>query len=277
MEPFSTQSAMDQTLGVWLRETREAKGSSLEEAAVATRIRPRFLVMMEDGDFAAFPGGELQIRGFLRVVSRYLELSADEVLARYDAEVRGIEPDVEADAPLDPEADPEPSRAVWHPLGMGLSPWGGRRGAVTTGLIWGAVLIVMIGIGASIALLLTQGGGDSSAAFAAISTPTPTQPVEAPAEPVEPTLADPAEGVTVSLDSAEHVWVRVTVDNRIAHVGFLGPNEVKTWSGDEEILVETGNGAALEATVNDRLVGPLGGRGSIVRRAWAPMGEIEPA
>jgi cytoskeleton protein RodZ len=275
---------MDQTLGVWLRDTREAKGSSIQDAATVTRIRPRFLVMMEDGDFASFPGGELQTRGFLRIVSRYLELSADEVLARYDAEVRGIEP--EADREADPPAreaeavDSSSSQDAWRPLGLRLSARGGRSSAVTIGLIWGAVLIVMIGVGASIAFLLTQGGGGPSAASAAIPTPIPTQRAAASAELVEPTpsaTAATVEGVTVSLESTEHVWVRVTVDNRIAHVGFLTPDEIKTWSGDEEILVETGNGAGLEVTVNDRPVGPVGGRGAVVRRAWAPTGEIEPA
>jgi len=274
---------MDQTLGVWLRETREAKGSSIQDAAAATRIRPRFLVLMEDGDFASFPGGELQTRGFLRIVSRYLELSSDEVLARYDAEVRGIEP--EADREVDPPAreadavDSSSSQVPWRPLGLRLSPRGGRNSAVTIGLIWGAVLIVMIGVGASIAFLLTQGGGGPSAASAAIPTPIPTQAAAAPAELAEPTPSAVAtvEGVTVSLEPTEHVWVRVTVDNRIAYVGFLAPDQIKTWSGDDKILIETGNGAGLEATVNDRPVGPVGGRGAVARRAWGPTGEIEPA
>jgi hypothetical protein len=73
----------------------------------------------------------------------------------------------------------------------------------------------------------------------------------------------------------EHVWVRVTVDKRIAYVGLLAPGEIKTWSGDVEILIETGNGSGLQATVNERSVGQLGGRGAVVRRAWSPEGEID--
>ena len=54
-----------ETLGVWLRQTREAQGSSLEEVEAETRIRPRFLEALEQGDYGVFPGGTVQIRGFL--------------------------------------------------------------------------------------------------------------------------------------------------------------------------------------------------------------------
>jgi len=62
-------------LGRRLREAREAKGSTLEEAEDATRIRAHFLESLEAGDFAAFPGGDVQVRGFLRIYARYLDLS----------------------------------------------------------------------------------------------------------------------------------------------------------------------------------------------------------
>ncbi|MEE8390287.1 MAG: helix-turn-helix domain-containing protein, partial [Anaerolineae bacterium] len=76
-------------LGVWLRQTREAEGNTLEEVEIATRIRPRFLAALEASDFSAFSGGEVQVRGFLRIYARYLDLSPDEVLARYDTEIHG--------------------------------------------------------------------------------------------------------------------------------------------------------------------------------------------
>jgi cytoskeletal protein RodZ len=275
-------SDLDQTLGVWLRETREARGSSVEDAAAATRIRPRFIAMMEAGNFSSFPGGELQIRGFLRVISRYLNLPADDVLARYDAEVRGIEADAESDeqATVPAAESPEPSQVAWRPLALSLSPSAWRRGSLASGLIWAAIVVVVIGASASLAYVLIQGRDGREAADAAIPTAVPTQMAAAPTQAPQPTpttVPDLPKGVTVSLEPVEHVWVRVTVDGRIAHVGFLVPQETKTWSGDEEVLVETGNGAGLEATVNDRPVGRLGSRGAVVRRSWAPTGEIEPA
>jgi hypothetical protein len=275
---------MEQTLGVWLRETREAKGSTLEDVAAATRIRPRFLVLMEDGDFAAFPGGELQARGFLRIVARHLSLSADEVLARYQAEVHGVEsegtPSEQVEAA--PSPNPDGPSSTKRPLSLFLSTNGRRRGPLRTLLIWGTVAVVVIGVGASIAYLLTQGGGGQSRASAAEPTPIVTQLVAVPQGPPEPTATptvapDPQGGVTVALEATEHVWVRVTADDRIAFVGFLSPQEIKSWSGDEKILVETGNAAAVQVTVNDRPMGALGARGEVASRTWGPNGEIETA
>ncbi|GAF79773.1 unnamed protein product, partial [marine sediment metagenome] len=80
-----------ETLGVWLCQTREARGNTLREAETATRIRVRFLEALEAGDFVVFPGGEVQIHGFLRIYARYLGLPPDEVLARYNTEIGGVE------------------------------------------------------------------------------------------------------------------------------------------------------------------------------------------
>ena len=80
------------TLGVLLREEREAKGASLDEAASVTRIRVHLLRALEAGDFATLSGGEVQVRGFLRVYARYLGLFPDDVIERYDLEVHGREP-----------------------------------------------------------------------------------------------------------------------------------------------------------------------------------------
>ena len=64
-----------ETLGIWLRQTREAREYSLQEVEAATRIQVRSLEMLEAGDFAAFPGGEEQVRGLLRIYARHLGLS----------------------------------------------------------------------------------------------------------------------------------------------------------------------------------------------------------
>ena len=102
--------------------------------------------------------------------------------------------------------------------------------------------------------------------------------VIAPEATAVPTIApDPQGGVTVILRATEHVWVRVTADDRIAYVGFLAPDEAKGWSAQEGVLVETGNGAGLQLSVNGQPQGLLGERGVVARRAWGPTGEVEPA
>ena len=71
------------TLGEQLRQAREARGETLKDVEGATRIRALYLEALEAGDPALFPGGAVQIRGFLRVYARHLGLSAEEAVAQF--------------------------------------------------------------------------------------------------------------------------------------------------------------------------------------------------
>ena len=64
---------MTDSLGQRLREARLARSLSVEEAAQATRIRVRFLVALESGDYEALPSAA-QARGFVRSYAGYLGL-----------------------------------------------------------------------------------------------------------------------------------------------------------------------------------------------------------
>jgi transcriptional regulator with XRE-family HTH domain len=62
-----------------LREAREARGISLEQAERETRIIRRYLVALEAEDLDAFPA-EVYARGFLRSYASYLGLNAQDLL-----------------------------------------------------------------------------------------------------------------------------------------------------------------------------------------------------
>ncbi len=67
-------------IGAMLTEAREARGITLEQAERETRIARRYLVALEQEDFAVFPA-EVYARGFLRSYAGYLRLNAEELLA----------------------------------------------------------------------------------------------------------------------------------------------------------------------------------------------------
>lgn len=69
-------------IGALLTEAREARGITLEQAERDTRIARRYLIALEQEDFAAFPA-EVYARGFLRSYASYLRLNPDELLARF--------------------------------------------------------------------------------------------------------------------------------------------------------------------------------------------------
>ena len=74
-----------QRLGEILRQQRESKGITLEQAAEDTRIRERFLVALESGDHQALPGA-VYTKGFLRNYADYLDLDSGDLVALYTTE-----------------------------------------------------------------------------------------------------------------------------------------------------------------------------------------------
>jgi cytoskeleton protein RodZ len=268
---------MMDTLGIWLRQTRETREETLGDVEASTRIKVRFLEMLEAGEFAALPGGEVQVRGFLRIYARHLELSPDEVLARYNAETRSLEA---APAGGPPKAQPAPSARpttkppASRPRQMNLGT------LVLAGIaLLISVAVILIGIG------YAAGRGSDGEEAAAVTATTPAKTTPSPAgtdaatmapSEVTPTFPVSPEGdVTLTLEATEHVWVRVTVDGMTAFEGMLATGQAETWSGQEAVVVDTGNGAGLLATVNGQLQGVVGERSQLCNRAWGPTGEID--
>ncbi|MCX7682265.1 MAG: DUF4115 domain-containing protein [Anaerolineae bacterium] len=263
------------TLGVWLRNAREAMGSTLEDAEAATRIRSRFLEALEAGDFVAFPGGEVQIRGFLRIYARYLGLSPEEAVARYEAEVRGMSAVSAAQlAPATPalaanaSGFSSPSVALPRRIGFG------------TFMLFGVSTLVLL-ISVVIAIYFAGNRellGKGVLATAFTRTPAPADTLPAPTQTLPtptPTFpVNPQGGVSLALEATEHVWVRVSADGANVFEGMLFPGQPMAWSARELISVETGNGAGVQVTVNGQRQGTMCGRDEVCTRAWSPLGEV---
>jgi cytoskeleton protein RodZ len=266
-------------LGVWLRQTREARGDTLRDAEKATRVRVRFLEMLEAGEFAGLPGGEVQVRGFLRIYARYLDLSPEKVLARYDAEARGAGPaPVGAPAPLDAPANTQPAPSAPFQTQGFSAPVPRPRWMNPGALVAAAAGLIVVLVIVAAAVYFGRGQGEQAAAITATATPLADAllPTETPAAPeLTPTFpANPEGGVTLTLEATEHVWACVLTDGRTVFEGLLSPGQIETWSGQEAVIVDTGNGAGLLVTINDQPQGTMCGRGEVCSRVWGPRGEI---
>src|SRR4051794_20560842 len=75
------------SIGRYLKRTREGKAMSVEEVSRATRIPVASIERIEADHFDDLPG-EVFVRGFLKAYARAVALSVDEVLARYTASRR---------------------------------------------------------------------------------------------------------------------------------------------------------------------------------------------
>ncbi len=110
---------MTETVGLQLLNARLSRGESIDQAAQATHIRPRFLQALEMDDWAALPS-TVQGKGFLRLYAGYLNLDAQPLLAALaspqavpdPAPVAFAEPSAPGGAPPILPAPPEPELLV---------------------------------------------------------------------------------------------------------------------------------------------------------------------
>lgn len=250
-------------IGQTLREAREQRGLSLDDAAEDTRIRATNLAAIEQEDFDRL-GGEVYVRGFIRSYAKCLQLDPEALLQQYRP--AAAEPAPAADAPA----------SVPQPLER--TP---RRGL-------GAIVAVLaLAAIAGLAVLsedatnepsgLSQdpaadGGGsqaddepgdqpDPGAGGATPATPAPPAPTPTPSAQ----RTTPAAGVRVVLETGERdVWLRALVDGDQVMTETLPPGSTETFQGQQQIRLRLGDAGAVELTVNGQPQGSLGGSGEPV-------------
>ncbi len=120
----NTETEVEETsLGHFLRKTRVNQGLDLQAISDETKISPKNLQSIEDGDFSALPA-EAFTRGFYSLYAKTLSLDTGEVLKRYEQEKEN-HPDYQA-----PPATPPGSMAkqvgtmAERPAGMPFSFFG---------------------------------------------------------------------------------------------------------------------------------------------------------
>lgn len=266
-------------LGPWLRRTREARDLSLNEVEEALRIRKRYLQALEVGDYAALPG-PIQARGFIRNYARFLQLSVEEALARYEAEVVGrpFQPRMQS-IDLRPNQMGLDRPTVFAPPPSAEEESSGFSTSLPpiTWVLLGAM--VLFGLVALISLLYLQFGDALSQPEVAPTATAEATPLAINTTEAEtgPEFSPAADGtLAVRLIPRAHAWIRVIADDNVVFQGVATPEEPIDAVASNRCIVETGNGGAFQLLLNGEDFGLLGEQGQVVRRAWSPSGEIAP-
>jgi cytoskeletal protein RodZ len=275
-------------LGSELRAAREEQGISLDEAEVATRIRGRYLKALETNDWTALPT-HVQARGFLRNYAIYLGIEEDRVTAWYGQLARSAG----AVTRRLPAADAsvrttDEDGSVFRPRDIDIEGLSALPAWLSSDILIGVILALLVAVvGFALIRMVSDNADETSAGVTTPSpglTPVLTQALSQPTTGagVSPGVATPASvtptfdasvgSVQLSLEATEHVWVRVTVDGTQVLEGILAPGAPQAWQGTQQILLETPNGAGLQAVVNGQPQGPLGERGQPITLAWGPTG-----
>jgi cytoskeleton protein RodZ len=236
------------TIGEALRSAREAQGKSLDEAAVATRIRSSYLEALEAEQFGEL-GGSVYAKGFLRSYAGFLGIDPAPLLEAYRAQER-------PEAPLFEHAP----RAIG-----GLKT--GRRGPN-----WLAVAIVCVSVILLVSLwgLLRPATDPADAQPPFVSVPATTAPGGAARAAPTTTVRASPRGVSVTLRYAAASWTRVTADGRVAFEGTPGAEQRRTFKARRSLELILGYPAAVRLTVNGKDLGVADRSGNIWRHSFTP-------
>ncbi len=120
--------------GQELREERERRGVSLETLCAQTRVQPRYLAALEEGDYAALPGGIFR-KGIVRAYLVAAGLPETEWMPRFqqsfDQHAREL------------DLEPEQGSEAWAAFAENV-----RRNRIGTGrshsLRWVGVLVLLM-------------------------------------------------------------------------------------------------------------------------------------
>ena len=241
------------TIGEALRSAREAQGRSLDDAAVATRIRSSYLAALEEERFGEL-GGSVYAKGFLRSYAGYLGVDPAPLLEAY-------------------RAQETPAAPVFQHVPQAIGGMrSGRRGPS-----WLAVAIVCVSIILLVSLwgLLRPAPQEGGAQPAFVTTPARTNGngsgPGAAAKPAPPASARPAaKDVRVTLRYAGASWTRVTADGRVAFEGTPGPRQRRTFTAKRSLDLVLGYPAGVRLTVNGKDLGVPDRSGNIWRHRFTP-------
>jgi cytoskeleton protein RodZ len=271
-------------IGAQLRQRRELISLTFDEVERHTKLRGAFIKALEEGAFDKLPS-PVQTRGMLANYATFLDLDTDAILLRFADGLQARRHEKYAETPRE-KIQTEVITSI--PL---------LRSFIAGDLIFGVVIIAILfalaiwGVGRVVssqneAALLAEATAPSivdvlgSTAVATPSLDVTFVPVDEniAATPSLETFAtlESNANVVVSVFAVERVFVRVSVDGELAFAGRIAPGETKVFEANDQVMVLTGNAAALRVIHNGRDLGLMGRTGEVVNRVYLITGVVTP-
>ncbi|MDD5773263.1 MAG: DUF4115 domain-containing protein [bacterium] len=249
----------------YLKQLREKKGVSLEEAVNTLKISYDFLKAFEEGNFDSLPK-DTYTRIFLRVYTEYLDGDVKEVMAGFAALSPGKN-EVKTDQNMGEKSKAGPDSKNWVenvPLNSNL---------ILGWIITILVVIVFWGLFCNRKQknsLVETSFEEKEVSKADIKEAKPAE-VKKEVEPQKPKSENlPAAAVdekskskkiVLKARALEDVNLEMIVDDKITIKEVMKKDESRIWTANDKFLINTDNAGALDFTFNDERFGVLGAIG----------------
>ena len=277
--PIRPSNEIMADIGSALRERREALELTLSDAETFTSVKRMYLEAMESGALDQLPS-TVQGRGMLSNYAKFLALDESWIIDAYAGALQAVRAEKETSKPRKAQPPltvrlhiPEKWRRILNP---DLILGGAFIVALFAFIIWGGAQVFSVAEptateAPSISEMLAQ----TPSLSPTVVEGTPENGEAVPESTAIPgvTVAEATPTVLATIDTAplqlyiivsDRAFLQVGVDGEAAFDGRVEPEDVFTFSGQEEITLLTGNGAALEVYFNQEYLGGLGRVGEVV-------------
>lgn len=263
-----TSGSEAKSFGSILREARESRGVSLDDAARVTRIGKVYLEALEQGMLHRLPDG-VYAKGFLRSYATFLGLPEKEILCLFERETS---PASSGETDLGAAGHPSATR---------------RRGTFSSSRnILLTSLSLSVAAVAAVLLLKTpkvkeineppspvvpqvngqlQPPASNDTAKDVNAIPAGTDQDPAGIEQVPPPVIEGSQptGLVLKIKVIEDGWLDITIDEAISQHYDLKAGDLIEWKCEKGFTLDIGNSGGIEADLNGRRLKPFGERGEV--------------
>lgn len=283
-------------LGDLLRETREQKNLSLEDAEKGTNIRKLYIKAIEDGDYDKLPG-EVFLKGFMKTYAKFLGLDGQKIIEQYKAEKSGVKllpsddentvdaqasqpsekTTVETDLKKEEKTEKQPEKTTVNKPAAKSVPniddfneskkyLETKNSSGSKRNIFIIIIIIVVIIVGAVAFLSSQGSNSQPAADTQQTTEQTTE--QQPQQQAQQPAPAPASGSDVSATFSQDCWTEVKVDGNTVLSETVKAGSSLNWKGNNQVEVTVGNAGAVDITFNGQPQGKMGDVGAVVTKAF---------
>lgn len=252
------------SVGDTLARAREARGLSVEDVSIQTRIRAGLIRQIESDQFEGC-GGAVYARGHLRSLAKVVGVDAEELVAEFNrSHADEPAPDLVPVPAFDAQAAARAERKQPN--------WAAAM----------AVTLVVICVLAAVSLIGNSGKPSAPSARDEPGVVTPTSAAPSPTHPP----ASPPTGSVAHLPTDQAIaLVRVTSDRtwmsvqsfngRLLFQGLLSAGQQKVFRDRKGLRLVIGNAPAVDLVANGRDVGAPKSQGNVAHITITRGGNVQ--
>lgn len=253
-------------ISIVLKEARQNKGISLEEAHKATRIHPNILRSLEEGTTLGL--SYVYVKSYIKIYAKYLGVSQQE-LDKYFHPAVPKEKKVSLEIPIKAKGIKIKSLSKL-PLLTSLGFQIKRFKKAIFILVASAMALFLL------VMLFNRPKIKDAVVLGEVSieevVPTP-QPTPAKEEEPQKTkeVAEPSKtesNLKLTIMAKEDTWMQIKKDGEVVFKRILKKTNSETWQANENFELWIANAGTVELELNGKALAPLGRRGQLLKSVF---------